>query len=150
MPDLAVCTQCGGMLNEDYSCPYCGARYKKPESSNTVTNIVINNNYVQAPPTPTPAPPAEPEPPTPEPEPEPSTPEPEPPAEPEPPTSGLTEFVNNSFGLMVILLAATVGLCIYGVKTGNDFLIVLGLIVGAVFVFLSSKYSNSRKDDDDK
>lgn len=151
MPDMVVCTQCGGMLNEDYSCPYCGARYKKPETSSTVTNIIINNNYAPAPTPTVPAPVTTELEPEPEPEPthEPPT-QDESESEPEPTMSGLTEFVNNSLGLMCILLIAAVGLCIYGVNTDNELLITIGIIVGVVFVFLSSKMKPRGKDDDNK
>lgn len=157
MAEVLVCSQCGGMLDENYTCPYCGAHYKKPETTNNVTNIVINNNFAATPPVaaniPAPEPQPEPEPQT-EPEPQQEQ-EQEVSVEQEPHESGLTEFVNNSFGLMAILLIAAVGLCIYGVNTNNDLLIGVGIVVGIVFVFLSSKMkpksdNSDGKDDDDK
>lgn len=153
MPEGLVCTQCGGPLNEDYVCTYCGTRYRKPEAQHVTINVT--NNYNAAP---IPTPPVQQEqvmsePPV-EQEQETSQivgeqPESDQEQEQEQKGSSLEQFVNNSFGLLFILLIGAGALIIGGVNTNNDFMLILGIIVGAIFLFLSSQY-HKRKDDDSK
>lgn len=159
MPEGLVCSQCGGPLNEDYVCTYCGTRYRKPETQHVTINVT--NNYNAAPVC-TPPQPAEQEQPAPEPSTENSQ-EEQPSVseqtsveqsqsqeqEQEQAGSALEQFVNNSFGLLFILLIGAGALIIGGVNTNNDFMLILGIVVGAIFLFLSSKY-HKRKDDDSK
>lgn len=152
MIEQLSCTACGALLNADYVCPYCGSRYKKPENAPNTTTIVINN-YGTAP---TGIPGfTQPQAPVPEPEPEPETTQENNTSEPvaseeEAPKSAITEFVNNSFGLMVLLLGAAITLCIIGVNSNNDFMIFLGIIIGAIFLFLSSKMTPKKKKDNEE
>ena len=154
MPEALVCQQCGGMLNDNYQCSYCGTIYKKPDvpTTHNVTINVTNNfnsqaatpSFVVQPPTP-----AE----------EPASAEEVVVANPdesvqnndtqpvEDTPSGLENFVNNSAGLLILMLLASAGLLIYGVNTDNEFMILIGGIIGAIFLLLSSKY-NKRKDND--
>lgn len=159
MPEGLVCSQCGGPLNEDYVCTYCGTRYRKPETQHVTINVT--NNYNAAPVC-VPPQPAEQEQPAPEPSTENSQ-EEQPSVseqtsieqsqsqeqEQEQTGSALEQFVNNSFGLLFILLIGAGALIIGGVNTNNDFMLILGIVVGAIFLFLSSKY-HKRKDDDSK
>ena len=45
MPQVLNCSQCGGLLNEDYVCAFCGARYEKPTDTDITYNVNIVNNY---------------------------------------------------------------------------------------------------------
>lgn len=160
MPEGLVCSQCGGPLNEDYVCTYCGTRYRKPETQHVTINVT--NNYNAAPVC-APPQPAEQEQPAPEPptensqEEQPSVSEQtyveqsqsQEQEQEQQQGSSLEQFVNNSFGLLFILLIGAGALIIGGVNTNNDFMLILGIVVGAIFLFLSSKY-HKRKDDDSK
>lgn len=153
MPEALTCTQCGGILNEDYVCSYCGARFKKPDAPE-VNNVTINvtNNFHSQPATPTVVVPtsspvnAE----TREPE---STgtlveaPQDNNSEEPTTNKGNLEEFVDNSSGLLILMLLASAGLIIFGVNTDNDFMLIVGGVIGAIFLFLSSHYHKRKGDD---
>lgn len=150
MAEELVCKQCGGPLNEDYVCTYCGTRYQKP-TAQTVT-INVTNNY-NAPPMPqsapeqlAPAPQQETPVPSESEQPSDSTLTESQPEQEKKESSGLTEFVNNSFGLLVLMLLGAGALIVFGVKTNNDFMLIIGLVVGAIFLFLSSKFHGGKDD----
>lgn len=154
MPEGLVCSQCGGPLNEDYVCTYCGTRYRKPESRNVTINVTNNYNGVM--PTAAPAEPEQTPAPVIQEQVEPVAQEQAPSTETEAETpsteekrSSIEEFVNNSFGLLFLMLIGAGALLIIGVNTNNEFMIILGAVVGALFLFLSSKYHKG-KDDDSK
>ena len=42
--DELVCERCGGALGSDYVCPYCGTRYRPPETQQSVINNTTTYN----------------------------------------------------------------------------------------------------------
>lgn len=138
MAEVLTCNQCGGLLDENYKCPFCGAVYVKPQDNTTTYNVNIVNNYGTEPPPAPIQPPAQPT--------------EEPPRE--KPTGGTdatnntpeeTDFVkDNSFQLIVLLLVAILGVCI-GIWRNHDWMIVAGLISGALFSALSKPLGGNKK-----
>lgn len=152
MADVLICKQCGGPLNEDYVCTYCGTRYQKPQQPTVTINVTNNYNAPTQQPQPEPAkeeevqaqkPPSEQVPvqEASEPEPEVEVPKNE---EESPKQSSLEEFVNNSFFLLFLMLVGSGALIVFGVKSDNEVMIIIGAIVGVIFLILSSKYHSGK------
>lgn len=151
MAEALTCTQCGGMLDENYRCPFCGAMYEKPQEQTTTYNVNIVNNYgsptttASAPNLPPPtAPPTNEAPPIDE--------EPQ-----EEPTGGSavqqeselddkeTKFIKDNSMQLIFLLAVAIGGVCFGVWLKHDWMIVVGVISGALFAALSKPLGGKKK-----
>ena len=148
MEDL-TCTKCGGVLDENYVCPYCGTRFKPntPQQQVNNINIIINNNVVTPEKPEEPVVPVEPEEVPAEPEDVPEAAEPEPedvpddvPTESEKKSAfseAATKFANKSF---VLYICALIGIpvLLYNWRTsGNDWFAVGALGAGVLVYFIS-------------
>lgn len=150
MEDL-TCTKCGGVLDANYVCPYCGTRFKPntPQQQVNNINIIINNNVVTPEKPEEPAVPAEPEDVHPEPEDVPTEPGDEPAVPDDAPTESAsaekkgafseaaTKFANKSF---VLYICALIGIpvLLYNWRTsGNDWFAVGALGAGVLVYFIS-------------
>lgn len=107
MEDL-TCTKCGGMLGENYVCPYCGTRFK-PNTPQQQVNIIVV-----------------------------TTEEPEDvPSESEEPDDVPTEPANKSFVLYMCALIGIPVLLYNWRASGNDWFAVGALGAGVLVYFIS-------------
>lgn len=150
MEDL-TCTKCGGVLDANYVCPYCGTRFKPstPQQQVNNINIIINNNVVTPEKPEEPVVPAESEEVHTEPEDVPAEPEDVPEAEETEPedvttaekksafSEAATKFANKSFVLYICALIG-VPVLLYNWRTsGNDWFAVGALGAGVLVYFIS-------------